>query len=230
MISSKSLKFFLFFTLLFCSSCKYLQNSSNSNSSSNQTSVSETETDEVYPTKEPETFQAEIVEKTEDNEVEKTFIAKSGQRFLVKKDQIGTLKVDANKSYAINFTKKIYAETEEKFDEIKEPTEETLQQFLTNEWLNQKSDAKFENLGEENGLKKFQAKFDASETLIYYDENLKLPVKQEFYSVEGEQKSLLFSISLENIKFIVDENWFEVPKDFRKVSIEEFRKNLHENE
>jgi paraquat-inducible protein B len=233
MISSKSLNFFLFFTLIFCSSCKYFQNSANSNTSSNQTNISEFETDEIYSTKEPETFQAEIVEKTEDGEIEKTFIAKSGQRFLVKKDQIGTLKIDANKSYAINFSKKIYVENEEKFGEIKETkdaTEETLQQFLTNEWLNQKSDAKIEDVGTENGLRKFQAKFESSEVLIFVDETLKLPIRQEFYSLDGEQKSLTYSFEIQGFKLLVDETNFEIPKDFRKVSAEEFHKHLHENE
>ena len=99
---------------------------------------------------------------------------------------------------------------------------ETLQSFLTNEWLNQKTDAKFENLGDENGLTKYRATFEASETLIFVDENFKLPVRQEFYSVEGENRILMYSTAIQNLKLKADESFFEVPKDFRKVSLAEF--------
>ncbi len=226
MISSKSLKFFLLFTLVFCSSCQYLQNSANSNSSSNQTIISDKNGDTAFLTKEPETYQAEIIEKTDDNEIIKTFIARSKERFLIKTDDIGTLKLTANKSFLINFAKKIYFENDVKNIITNETSGETLQDFLTTEWLNQKTDAKFENIGVENGLTKFIAKFDASETIIFIDENVKLPIRQEFYSVEGEQRNLTYSLEIQNLKLIIDETMFEIPKDFRKVSNEEFQKYL----
>jgi hypothetical protein len=100
---------------------------------------------------------------------------------------------------------------------------------LAIEWLNEKRGAAFENLGKENGLTKYLARLRDvpninSEILIYIDENLKIPVKQEFYTINGEQKILVFSMELQNLKLETDDKLFELPKDYRKVSSNEFQK------
>ena len=225
MISSKSLKFILLFTLVCASSCKYWQNSSNSNSNVavKQPEIADIQSEIPFPTKEPEIYQAEIIVKN-DGEEEKTFIARSNGRFFSRNGEIGTLQIDANKSFLINFAKKIYVENIGKSATKTESSGETLNDFLTTEWLNQKTDAKFENMGAENGLTKYRVMFEASESLIFIDENYKMTVRQEFYSIEGETKNLVYSIELQNIKLIADEQLFEIPKDFRKVTIEEFNK------
>jgi len=66
----------------------------------------------------------------------------------------------------------------------------------------------------------------ASEMLISVDEQIGLPVKQEFYAVSGEQKVLTYAVELKNLKLKTDENLFTVPADFKKVSAEEFRRIL----
>ncbi len=223
MFSTKSHKLVLFFTLIFCSSCVFWQNPANSNTSTNQT-ASESKNDEIYPTKEPENYQLEIVVKSDGEEDQKTLIAKSGQKFYSISHDIATLKLDANKTFLINFDKKIVAETSTvatAYDDLPN-SDETLQSFLTTEFLNQKTDAKFENLGVENGLTKYKATFEASESLIFVDENFKLPMRQEFYSVDGEERKLMYSTEIQNLKLKPDESFFDVPKDFRKVSIAEF--------
>lgn len=224
MISSKSLKFLLFFTLVFCSSCRFWQNNSNSNTQTRQIDAPEIVSEIPFSTKEPEIFQAEIITKNEGTE-EKTLIARKNGRFFSRKNDLAILQTEANKSFLINFAKKIYVENVGKTSTKLETTGETLNDFLTTEWLNQKTDTKFESLGTENGLSKYRATFEASESLIFVDENYKIPVRQEFYSVEGETKTLVYSIELQNLKLIADEQLFELPKDFRKVSSEEFRKN-----
>jgi hypothetical protein len=229
MLLFKSFKYFLVFALLFCSSCRFWQNTANSNVSTNKTNIAEIESEIPFTTKEPETFQAEIITKFED-ETEKTFIARSKGRFLSRKGEIAMLQIEANKSFLINFEKKIYVESIEKSAVVKENAGETLNDYLTTEWLNQKTEVKFENLGEENGLNKYKAIFENSESLIFVDQNFKLPIRQEFYSIEGEAKTLVYSNELQNFKLIAEEQLFEVPKDFRKVSLEEFQKNLKKNE
>lgn len=223
MFLSKFCKYLLVFALVFCSSCKYWQNSANSNVSTTPTNVAEINSEVPFSTKEPETFQAEIVIKNEGEE-QKTFIARSNGRSLVRNGDISSLQIEPNKSFLINSNKKIYVENIGKSSGQTEIANETLNDFLTTEWLNQRSDVKFENLGIENGLNKYRIIFEASESLIFIDENYKVPVRQEFYSVEGETKTLVYSIELKNIKLIADEQFFEVPKDFRKVSLEEFHK------
>lgn len=224
MLSLKFFKYFLVFALLICSSCRFWQNSSNSNVSINQTNIAEIVSEIPFSTKEPETFQAEIINKFEEEE-EKTFIAQSKGRFFLRKGNVATLQTEPNKSFLMNFEKKIYVENVEKSNLKTDNNGETLNDFLTTEWLNQKAEVKFENLGEENGLTKYRASFENSESLIFVDENFKIPVRQEFYSIEGEARNLVYSMELQNIKLIAEEQFFEIPKDFRKVSIEEFRKS-----
>lgn len=228
MFAAKYFKYLIVFVLLFCSSCRFGQSSNNSNSATNQPIVSEIESEIPFSTKEPETFQTEIITKFE-NETEKTFIAQSKGRFFSRKSEIATLQTEENKAFLLNFEKKIYVDNSEKTTVVNTSSGETLDDFLTTEWLNQKTDTKFEDLGEENGLDKFRVKFENSESLIFVDKNFKIPVRQEFYSIEGEAKFLLYSIELQNFKLIAEDNLFEIPKDFRKVSPEEFQKSLKKN-
>jgi outer membrane lipoprotein-sorting protein len=221
MFSSKPLKLVLIFTLISCSSCRFWQNSSNSNTSSNQINASETKNEVFYPTKEPENYQLEVVVKSDDEE-QRTLVAKSGMRFFSISDDIAALKIDAAKSYVINFDKKIFAENLTTAG-TSDDSVETLQSFLTTELLNGKTDAAFENLGDANGLTKYRASFGESESLIYVDENFKLPMRQEFYSVNGEERTLMYSSEIQNFKLQADESFFAVPKDFRKVSLAEFQ-------
>jgi hypothetical protein len=226
MFSAKLFKYFLAIALIFCSSCRYWQNPANSNVAANQTNVAEIESDIPFSTKEPETFQVEIIT-TFEEETEKTFIAQSRGRVFLRKGEIATLQTEPNKSFLINFEKKVYVENIERAFAGKENSAETLNDFLTTEWLNQKSEAKIESLGEENGLSKYRTSFENSESLIFVDENFKIPIRQEFYSIEGEAKTLLYSTELRNFKLIAEDSLFEVPKDFRKISLEEFQSSKH---
>ena len=79
-------------------------------------------------------------------------------------------------------------------------------------------------------MTKYRASFENSESLIFVDENFKIPIRQEFYSIEGEAKTLVYSMELQNLKLIAEEELFAVPKDFRKVSPEEFQKSLKQND
>ncbi len=222
MISSKSLKFLLFFTLVFCSSCKFWQTPSNSNTNTAPNNAPEIVSEIPFLTKEPENYQAEIVEKIEDNDERRISIARSGSRFSYRFGDIGVRQIDANKLIRINFAEKIYVEEETKSNIGNGDLGETLNDFLTTEWLNQKTEGKFEKLDDENGLTKYRVGFEASEALIFVNENFKLPVKQEFYSIENEQRILRTTIELQNLKLQVDESLFEIPKDFRKVLMKEF--------
>lgn len=226
MFSSKFFKYFLFINLVFCSSCQFWQNNSNTNANieTPQTEIAEIISEIPFSTKEPETFQAEISIKTEGAE-RITFIARDKGRFLTRNGDIASLQILPNQSFLINFAKKIYVENTGNSSPQTNVSGETLNDFLTTEWLNQKTDVKYENLGAENGLNRYRVKFENSESLIFVDESFKIPVKQEFYSVEGETKNLVYSMELRNIKLITEEGLFEVPKDFRKVSLEEFRKS-----
>ncbi len=186
-----------------------------------------------FENKEPEIFQAEIVLTTYANgEKTERIIKAARHREKIRYDYPNGnsfLQITENERFLLETDKKIYLQNQMSSGNSTE-SGNSLKDFLTIEWLNEKRDANFENLGTENALVKYRVSVENmnSEILIYVDENLKFPVKQEFYSIIGEQKTLLSAMEIRNLKLEVDENLFELPKDFRKVSIKEFQKIVRE--
>jgi hypothetical protein len=222
MNSSGFVKFFLAFTSLICASCGVWQSPENSNSSVRL--IENRENDVPFPNKEPETFQAEIIVKNfaEGSAQEKRyFLARSGARRLTvfnrgEKNETSVLQTAEGKTFFINNEKKTFRENEIQTGRAGGE----LLEFLTTEWLNQKTGAARENLGTENNLTKYRIVLDgagASEILIFIDENLKLPVRQEFYSVSGERKTLTLSVEMKNFLPSADENLFKLPQDYKRL-------------
>lgn len=242
MFSSNQAKLFhlvLFFSICF-SACGFWSGAGeNSNAASPEPFVPPEIPSEIpFLTREPEVFQCDIVISTIVNgekSERRSFMARSGARRLAtfaagEAAEISLLQTDETKTFSICPAKKIYTETVLNRAAAASGGE-VFGDFLTVAWLNSKSSAAFENLGAENGLSRFRASLnnsDASEIVIYVDENLKLPVKQEFFSLgAGGEKTLLYAVELKNFQLQADEKLFEPPsKDFRKVSKEEFDKNI----
>lgn len=61
-----------------------------------------------------------------------------------------------------------------------------------------------------------------SETLIWIDEALRMPIKSETKSSDGTRVSM----ELSDISVEVDNVLFQIPKDYQKVTFAEFRKRL----
>ena len=235
MFSSNPLKLFhLFILFLLCfSACQFWGKSAETPTPTPTPFVaSEIPSDIPFSTKEPEIYQAEIINASFSNgeKVErKTFTARNGAKYLTtfnlgEKYQVSQLQIEG-KTFLIHPDKKVY--TENAINQTNSAyTGETLSDFLTIEWLNQKTSAVFENQGEENGLTKYLVRLGDtpnSETLIFVNESFKIPVKQEFFSVSGDQKTLMFSTEITNIRLVTEENLFEIPRDFRKITPKEFQ-------
>ncbi|MEP6708230.1 MAG: hypothetical protein ABJC05_11960 [Pyrinomonadaceae bacterium] len=73
------------------------------------------------------------------------------------------------------------------------------------------------NVGEPNSLK--------SETLIWVDQSLGLPIRSET-TIAEEGSRVKFTTQLQNITENVDSKLFELPVEFRKVSYGEFERQL----
>lgn len=234
MFKSSSYKLFWSFLLIFASGCNFWRAGETGTASPTPFVAAEIKSEIPFATKEPEIYQALAVsqflaadEKTE----RKIFTARNGARRLSifnvgEKDEISLLELGTNQTFLIRRDKKIYTENFEPA-----LAAENANDFLSAELLNQKTPAVFENLGTENGVSKFRVKLgnaemNNSEVLIYIDDNLKLPVKQEFYSISGEQKTLTFSAEMKDFKLAVDENLFELPKGYRKVSSKQFQESI----
>jgi len=233
MLSSNSAKVFFISFLAFTlfSSCRLWQKAENEMPAPTPFVAEEIKSGIPFATKEPENFQAEFVVTTGETE-DKTLTARgSGNNRrhdfnYGQKTQVSIVQTADNKIFLLFQDKKIYAENSN--NEIIQTAENPFD-FLTTEWLNQKADTKFESLGAENDLIKYRVSLgnnQMAESIIWVDENIGLPVKQEFYSISGELRTLNFTFEMKNFKPQADAGLFEVPKDFRKVSIEEFRKIL----
>lgn len=61
-----------------------------------------------------------------------------------------------------------------------------------------------------------------SETLMWIDEALQMPIKSETKSADGTR----VTIELSDIKREVNKDLFEIPKDYRKLTFSELRKRL----
>lgn len=221
---------------MLCQACGYWQSAGNQNANASIASqAEETKSAVPFSTKEPDVYQAEIVltnyadgEKSE----RKIFMARrDGKLRCDYENKISFFQMGENQIFLIHNGKKIYAESQTNSGDANEAAD-TIKDFLTAEWLNEKRGATFEKLGAENGLTKYLVRLEdapnaESETLIFVDDNLKIPVRQEFYTATGgEQKVLAFSMELENLKLEADDKLFELPRDFRKVSMKEFQKTI----
>ena len=206
------------------SSCRYLQSSSNSNSTNLPLEIKKTVNEFIFSTQEPKDYQAEIIIKANDEE-QIIFVARKAESRLLKYD-VGEKSEFAfisneTKSYLINREKMIYAENETLADN---KFGENWFDFLTNEKLNQKNDLSFESLGIENNLSKYRIISGETEAFIWIDEATKLPMKQEFLN---SQKQTEFTIEIKNIKFETELNLFEIPKEYKKLSVKEFQEIIH---
>jgi hypothetical protein len=197
-----------------CGSCSTPQNTN-----INSFIAEEIKTGIPFSTKEPDVFQTDIIV-TANGAERKYSLARNGKNRLIifnrgAKNETSLLQTEDGKSFIINAANKTYTENISGGNSISND----LNQYLTTEWLNQRTEAAFTNLGTENGLTKYQVKLaesDNSEIVIYFDENLQMPVKQEFYAVSNGQKTLTFTVEMKNFKTQTDENLFAIPNDFKK--------------
>jgi hypothetical protein len=176
-----------------------------------------------FLTTEPERFQAEIVVKTGDIE-QKYRIVRDGVRRRIdygvdQPEARSTLITD--REYLIDYKRKIFAAVPENASAVETDDEMVLH------LLNHCDHTDFVDLGMENGLKKYQAKLNdsaGSEVFLYIDPATNLPMKQEFFSVDGDARELLYSVELLNVTLEPDATLFELPNGFREVTISQFRK------
>jgi hypothetical protein len=176
-----------------------------------------------FSTTEPERFQTEVVIKTGDTE-EKYRIVRDGARRRIdygfgQPDERTTLVTD--REYLVDYRRRIVAVRTESGAAAAADDE------LVLHLLNHRDQTEFVDLGTENGLKKFNAKMNdsaSSELMIYVDPATNLPMKQEFYSMDGDSRELMYSFELQNVTLEPDMAVLELPSGFREVTLSEFLK------
>ena len=212
--------------VLIFAGCRTGSNPGDVNSSGTPPLADGLQSEVPFSTREPERFQAEIVV-TAGGAERKTFVARDGASFRYDfnfgaNDQLTTLQTDKN--YLLSAAHKVYAESAAGAGAA--PTDDWTS-FLTTEWLNRKRDAKFEKLETSQNVTKYRVRFGESpdsESFVYVDEATGLAVKQESFATGGEPRSVVYAFELKHLKLEPDAGLFNVPADFRRVSMEEFRK------
>jgi hypothetical protein len=212
------------------SACSFWRGNSAGQATTNP--IGELESTIPFETKEPETYQCEIVVTTFLNGEKSERIVKAARNGIKTRydypNGVSFLQVSENEKYIIQNEAEIYVKSSNIGRETSQPRE-TLKDFLTTNWLNERRDSKYENLGTDGALTKYRVVLDestSSEILIFVDETLKLPVKQEYFTIDGDQKTLVSSVGLNNFQLTSDQTVFEIPKNFKIVSLNEFQENL----
>lgn len=225
----KSLSFFILpvFLLAGISGCGLWKDPGKFDSATDPEIDSAISTNIPFSTKEPENFQAEIIISSFIKE------QKSEQRYLIARQNGNSLQTSykgsekersilrtaENKTYLINHQTRSYRElTSGRGSAF---SDDKLIKSLTSKWLNEKTSAKFEKAGTEKELTKYLVKFDDStktEVFIYVDEKLKIPVKQEFFSLYENKKTLTYRMEIKNFKSKANEELFKLPEGFEEVT------------
>ncbi len=180
------------------------------------TNVEEPKSRFPFKTKEPENFQCEIVE-TAGEHVRRKRLAKKGTWRRVdfdpgEKTHRAVLQTD--KEYVIDVGRGRYAESA--------PGSGGQFSDLTHELLNTYRHAAFEETAREGTIIRYTvrpADSTSSEIVVHYDDSIGLPVKQEFFSTTGGERTLQFTFEIVNFKSEPDADVFSIPPGFRKVSM-----------
>ena len=229
MLSTNYTKFLLFAVVAIShfSACRFWQ-------TAGETTKSLTEENQPkritpFSTKEPPVYQAEVITATYLNGQRferKYFVAKRfGKNYIafnVEDDnETAILERGDGKTFILNKKKKSYIERAEGYSSIER---DELRSFLTTKWLNEKREAKFENLGNEKNLAKFRVTIDDShktEVLIFVNEKLNLPIRQEFYSISEGKRNLSYSIEVKNVRTQVSEKLFKLPDGYQSKTVDD---------
>lgn len=212
--------------LTFSTGCRFWQNIANTNSSPGSGVFSEDKNDLPFSTREPDVYQARIVTTAGDS-VRSVFVARNGPKRrsdLNYGEKNSVITIRAEKEYLMLPEKKLYAELALVQGESTLPPE---LESVTVGWLTARTPAEFESAGAENGIKKYRSRLsgsDSSEILLSVDDVNGLPVKQEFYRLSGDERNLVYTVELLDLRLEAGDELFAIPAGYRKVSIQEFRK------
>ncbi len=186
-------------------------------SSENSTAgfASEPKSEHPFSAREPEVFQAELVVRT--GEVERrTLIARNGGMRRTDID-VGTDNHRAvlvtDKEYLLYFKRKTFEEhtLSSNAAAVYEP--------LTAHMINARDYSSFREVKRDGSVIEFSARVNGSENsevLIYFDEKIGMAVKQEFYSIEGDNRTLQYAVELKDFRTDVDPELFKIPGNFRR--------------
>ncbi len=215
---SNAPKYFLFgaFLLISTAAC----GSSGNGSNSPPASIPEPPRSIPFATKEPDVYSAGLVVITGGSE-RKFAIVRDNTRLRID-FEVGTpahrVFIRTSELYLVDPLNKRFADISGADDPYFGPE---FVMDLANQLLTAKIYSDFEEIGTRDGLLVFRTVLNGSttsEVLVLFDKLLGMPVRQEFYSVEAENRTMMYAVELRDFSTSIDAAAFEIPKDFRRVS------------
>ena len=172
-----------------------------------------------FSVKEPLVYSGEIVQ-ISGSVTTAYFVARNGDKSRIDFDRGGAnqlSRVHNDGDFVVSYKTKTYYEMPSGSGEVAglSPAD-----TLTRGFLGGIEPAKFEKLESQNGQTKFRVNYmpeGKSETFIYFDEVVKMPVRQEFFAIDGEKRTIMFSVEFKDLKLEADDSLFAVPTGFRKT-------------
>jgi hypothetical protein len=247
---------FLLTLALHGASCKRSGTDGNANaggSAGGTTAAGETSTTPPFSTKEPERYQATMVITSSLGEqsnipgmsqltTKEVLVARDGEKRRVDMELFPGMKVaylqTAGAHYMLVLTRKVYAEFNLGGDS--ERSKNLPPGFSPEALVNQSSGgARYEKLGAENVNGRVtvkyrvtmtgqtgEAKSATTESLIWIDESLGMPVKSETTLGGASSANSKYSMELRDIKQDVDQSVFALPTDYRKVDYKDIQREI----
>lgn len=181
--------------------------------------ASETKSEFPFATHEPDVFQTQIIIRGGETE-RRIFLARDHDKRRIDYD-IDTdnhrAVIFSDKQYLLFFKRKVYSE-----QPLSATTTPAEYETLTSSMLTKGSYSQFDEIDREGAVIQFRGRINDSavaEVMIFFDEAIGLPVKEEFYSIEGDQRVLQYAVELKDFGTSVDPELFRVPADLRRGPI-----------
>jgi predicted small lipoprotein YifL len=173
-----------------------------------------------FSTKEPEVYQAEIVT-TVDGGERKVFVARSGTLRLMlfsygEKTEVGRLE-SSGKTVSFSRSAKVYTELT---GGVNLPADDSPESSLALGRLNSNIGSQFEEKETENNVTRYVVRTGNSESDIFVDKNLNLPVRQEYYD---SAHAVTLKTEMRNVRLEADSALFSLPPNLKKVTAKEFQ-------
>jgi outer membrane lipoprotein-sorting protein len=176
----------------------------------------DSKSDYPFTTREPDVFQTKIVIRSGGRE-RHMFLARDGNRrrvdFDVDTDDHRAV-ISTDRQYLLSFKRKTYTE-----QPLLANTGERDGQAIP--LMNRRDYSEFEEIGREGSTIQFRARINesaTSEIMIFFDENVGMPVREEFYSIDGDERRMLYAFELYDLTLTIDDALFEVPPGFRRAN------------
>lgn len=178
-----------------------------------------------FPTAEPAVYRAELVVSTRlggTTSERRYAAAKKDGRQLITYDAgspkaRSSLRTADEKIYLIDHAARTYRRLPA---EAVPDEDDALRRFLTTRWLTDKRRAAFSEIGREKGRTKYLVRPEGAgdaEVIVYVDDELKLPVRQEFYSLAGGERKLTMTVEVKEFETEAGDELFELPEGYGEV-------------